>query len=73
MSTCVTRAISNVVEDDGPMGFSFQRRQRVGRNTSLNVSKSGVSASRRAGRVTVNSRGRISVNLGRGLRWRGKI
>ncbi|TWE12916.1 uncharacterized protein DUF4236 [Rudaeicoccus suwonensis] len=55
------------------MGFSFQRRQRVGRNTSLNVSKSGVSASRRAGRVTVNSRGRISVNLGRGLRWRGKI
>ncbi|UIJ35083.1 DUF4236 domain-containing protein [Allobranchiibius sp. GilTou73] len=55
------------------MAFSFQKRRRVGPKTWLNVSKSGLSASHRAGRVTVNSRGRINVNLGRGLRWRSKI
>ncbi|WP_145227698.1 DUF4236 domain-containing protein [Rudaeicoccus suwonensis] len=55
------------------MGFFFQRRRRVARNTHLNESKSGVSVSRSAGRVTVNSRGRVTVNLGRGIKWRGKL
>lgn len=51
------------------MGLFFNRRKRIGRNT-LNVSKGGASLSRRAGRVTVNSRGRVSVRLGRGTSWR---
>lgn len=55
------------------MGFSFQRRRRIGRNTFVNASKSGVSVSRRAGRATINSKGRVTFNFGHGLRWRGKL
>lgn len=53
------------------MGLIFRKRVKTGRNTWLNLSKSGVSTSRRAGRVTVNSRGRVSVRLAKGLTWRG--
>lgn len=56
------------------MGLIFRRRINTGRGTHVNVSTSGVSASKRIGkRVTVNSRGRISVRLLRGLSWRGKL
>ena len=53
------------------MGFIFRRRIRTGANSWLNVSKSGVSTSHRAGRVTVNSRGRISIRIAKGLTFRG--
>lgn len=52
------------------MGFRYQRRIRTGTTTWLNLSKSGVSASKRAGRVTVNSRGGVSVRICRGLSFR---
>lgn len=52
------------------MGFQYRRRIRTGRNSWLNVSKSGISASGRAGRVTVNSRGSLFVRIARGLFWR---
>lgn len=56
------------------MGLIYRKRvntDSTGRLRSwLNLSRSGVSASARAGRVTVNSRGRISVRLLRGLSWR---
>lgn len=52
------------------MGFRFQRRLPLGRGQWLNVSKRGVSASRRAGRVTFNSRGGGSVRILRGLSFR---
>lgn len=57
------------------MGFRYQRRVPITRDrqTWANVSKSGVSASTRKGRVTVNSKGRVSVRLFKGLSWRGKI
>lgn len=52
------------------MGLQFTKRKKVGKNTTMNISKRGVSASRKAGPVTVNSRGHVSVRLGKGLRWR---
>ena len=53
-----------------PMGLIFRKRVRVSRTAHLNVSRSGVSASKRAGRVTVNSRGRVSVRVLPGLSFR---
>lgn len=52
------------------MGLSYRRRVRLGKNSWLNVSKSGMSVSRKVGGVTVNSRGRTSVRLGKGLTYR---
>lgn len=55
------------------MGFVFNRRKRIGRGRTLNVSKRGASVSQRAGRVTVNSRGRGSIRIAKGLSFRFKI
>jgi hypothetical protein len=56
------------------MGLSFRRRTNLGRGTSANVSGSGASVSKRVGkRVTVNSRGRFTVRLPGGFRWRGRL
>lgn len=52
------------------MGLYFRRRTPLGRHAWLNWSRSGVSATLRAGRVTVNTRGRVTVRLARGLGWR---
>jgi len=53
------------------MGFIYRKRVRVGKRGWLNISKSGVSGSAKAGPVTFNSRGRRSVRLGKGLSYRG--
>jgi hypothetical protein len=55
------------------MGLVFSRRRRLGRGLNLNLSKSGASVSKRAGRATLNSRGRGSVRLAKGLSWRFKL
>ena len=55
------------------MGFSFQRRKRLGRSTFLNLSKSGASVSKRSGWMTVNSRGRGSIRIAKGLSFRFKL
>lgn len=52
------------------MPFMYRKRVKVGRRSWLNFSKSGVSASERIGRVTLNSRGGGRVRLGRGLSFR---
>ena len=52
------------------MGFRYQRRIRTGRNSWINVSKSGLSGSMKMGPFTMNSRGRTSMRLGRGLSYR---
>jgi hypothetical protein len=52
------------------MGLIFNRRKKLGKRTTMNVSKRGVSASTKAGPVTVSSRGKVSVRLGKGLRWK---
>jgi hypothetical protein len=55
------------------MGLSYRRRVSLGKGTWLNISGSGVSVSKRVGRVTVNSRGRFFVRLLKGLSYRGRI
>lgn len=55
------------------MGLVWRRRKRLGRNTYLNLSKSGPSLSRRIGPLSVSSRRRGSLRLGRGLSWRFKL
>jgi len=52
------------------MGFYLRKRVKLGSTAHLNISKSGASVSRRAGRVTVNSRGRVSVRTLPGLSFR---
>lgn len=52
------------------MGFIFNRRKSLGNGKTLNVSKSGVSVSKKAGRVTVNSRGKASVRIAKGIRFK---
>jgi hypothetical protein len=53
------------------MGFSYRKRVRTGKRSWLNISKRGISGSGRAGPFTINSRGRTSFRLGRGLSYRG--
>ena len=52
------------------MGFRYQKRVRTGKNSWLNISKTGVSGSGRVGPFTFNSRGRGSARLGNGLSYR---
>ena len=52
------------------MGLVYRKRQRVGKNTTVNYSKSGVSVSRKFGPITVNSRGHVSIRLGNGFSFR---
>jgi hypothetical protein len=53
------------------MPFYFRKRIPTGRSSWLNVSKTGISASQRIGsRVTVNTRGRVTVRILPGLSFR---
>lgn len=53
------------------MGFYFRKRVRLGKGQWLNLSKRGVSFSKRIGRFTFNSRGRANVRIGKGIGYRG--
>lgn len=55
------------------MSLSWRKSKRVGKGLTLNMSKSGPSLSQRLGPFTVSSRGRVSLRLGKGLNWRGKL
>lgn len=55
------------------MGFTFRKSKRLGRSTTASVSKSGPSVSQRAGRISVSSRGRGAIRLGKGLGFRFKL
>lgn len=55
------------------MPLVWRRSRRLGRRSRLNLSKSGVSVSRRQGPVTVNSRGRGSIRLPFGFSFRFKL
>jgi hypothetical protein len=52
------------------MGWRYQRRIRTGKNSWINLSKRGASASFRIGPATFNSRGRSSFRVARGLSYR---
>lgn len=52
------------------MGLIWNRRKNLGKGAAVNLSKSGASVSKRVGRLTINSRGRGSIRLGKGFRIR---
>ena len=49
------------------MGIRVNRRIKIAKGLSLNVSKSGVSASAKVGRVTVNTRRGVTANVAKGV------
>lgn len=51
------------------MGWQYRRSFGLGRRGRVNLSKSGLSVSRRFGPLSVNSRGRASLRLSKGLRY----
>lgn len=52
------------------MGFVFRKRIKAGKNTSVNLSKSGASVSERVGPLSINSHGRVTVRILPGLSFR---
>lgn len=52
------------------MGISYRKRIKIGDGTFLNVSKSGISVSKKVGKTTINSRGTTTINLGNGVTYR---
>lgn len=46
------------------MGLRFQKRMKLGKTTSMNVSKRGVSFSQKIGQIiTLNSRGYVTFSI----------
>lgn len=54
------------------MGLNYRSRKKVGKNSWVNMSKSGASLSTKVGPVTFNSRGGVYVNLPGGMHYRGR-
>lgn len=52
------------------MGFRIQKRKSLGKGASMNLSKSGASVSKKVAGVTVNSRGKGSVRVAKGVSYR---
>lgn len=55
------------------MGLIFRKRVRVSRRSTVNLSRRGASVSEHVGPLTLNSRGRASLRLGKGFSFRFKI
>ena len=55
------------------MGLTFRKRKRIGASSWLNLSKHGASVSKKQGPLTVSSRGRASIRLGKGFSFRFKL
>ncbi len=51
------------------MAFKMNRRIKIVKGVTLNVSKSGISTSAKVGRVTVNSRRGATVNVAKGVSY----
>ena len=51
------------------MGFKFRKTIKLGKNTKANISKSGVSVTKKIGPITLNSKGKGSINFGKGLSY----
>ncbi len=55
------------------MAFGFSKRKKLGKNTSLNIGKKGVSVSAKMGPLTVSSRGNSSLRIAKGVTRRKKL
>lgn len=51
------------------MGLNFRKRIKLGKHLTANISKKGVSFSAKLGRLTVNSKGQKTLNLGKGFSY----
>lgn len=51
------------------MGLDFRKVIKLGKTLNLNIGKRGASVSKRAGLFTFNSRGKITINLGKGFKY----
>ncbi len=49
------------------MGINYHGRKKIDNDTIMNISKSGISISKKIGNITVNSRGGVTINLGNGI------
>ncbi|MFV8381666.1 DUF4236 domain-containing protein [Corynebacterium hindlerae] len=54
------------------MGLQYRDKKKIGKNSWINVSGSGASASTKIGPVTINSRGGVWVKLPGGMTYRGR-
>lgn len=52
------------------MGLIFRKSKKLGKNTRAHVTKSGVSVTRKFGPLSINSRGRVTLRLFKGMSWR---
>lgn len=52
------------------MGLSYRKRVKLGKTASVNISKTGVSLSKRFGPITLNSRGQVTLRLAPGFTYR---
>jgi hypothetical protein len=52
------------------MGFVFRRSRSLGRGLRLTVTNRGAGVSKRAGRLSLSSRGRGSIRIAPGLSFR---
>jgi hypothetical protein len=64
------RAGAQPTKESPIMELIYRRSRRLGRRSRINYGTGGASVSYRLGPLTVNSRGRVSLRLGRGLSWR---
>ena len=55
------------------MGVRFNKRIKIAKGVSLNLSKRGISTSVKVGKSTINSRGRVTTNLGNGLSYQTSL
>jgi hypothetical protein len=55
------------------MGLFFRKTKKAGKNTRVTLSNRGLSVSKKAGPLSVSSRGRVNVRLGKGLNFRKKL
>lgn len=55
------------------MGLFGRKKIRLGKSTSLNIGKRGLSVSQKGGPFTISSRGNASMRLGKGLTKRKKL
>ena len=55
------------------MGFRFNKRIKIAKGVSLNLSKRGISTSVKVGKSTINSSGRVTTNLGNGLSYQTSL
>lgn len=55
------------------MGLFFRKTKKIGKTTRATVSNKGLSLSKKAGPVSVSTRGNVSVRLGKGVGFRKKL